>query len=87
MSAVVHSQTFVVPAESEFAHFRARTVCQYVALLHALALKDDRLLADTRVLIGALKFRELIDVCAHLTRKLTFLRSAFHAHNDSLGID
>ena len=81
-----HERHQHVAAERQFAHIGARTVGQHVALLDPLALEHDRLLVDAGVLVGALELGELIDVGAHFARKLPFVRAAFHAHDDALGI-
>ena len=46
----------------------------------------DGLLVDAGVLVRALELGELVNVGAHLARKLAFMRRAFHAHDDALGI-
>ena len=75
-----------VASERQFAHIGAGTVGQHLALDHALALRHDGLLVDAGVLVGALELGELVDIRAHFARKLAFMRRAFHAHDDALGI-
>src|ERR1700676_3959769 len=88
VSAPGHERDQHVPAESELAHVGARSVGQYVALLHPLALVHDRLLADASVLIGALELGELINIGADFARKLAFMSAtAFHANDDALRVD
>ena len=76
-----------VATQRQLAFVGARPVGQNIALSNPLPLVDDRLLADTGVLIGALKFGHRVDVRAHLAGKLALLGIALHTHNDALAID
>ena len=76
-----------VAAEAEFALLRARTVGDHLALEHAIALADHRLLIDAGVLVRALELGELVDVRANLARELRGVVLAFDAHDDALGVD
>src|SRR5204863_787752 len=51
-----------VAAKSKFTALRARTIGKNLALLHTVADSNQRLLADTSVLVRTLEFDELIDV-------------------------
>src|SRR5207245_1776484 len=75
-----------VAAEGKFAALRARTVGKNLALLHAVAHANQRLLADASVLVGTLEFDELIDVRAHFAAQHAGV-IGFHAHDDALGVD
>ena len=75
-----------VASQRQFAHIGAGAVGQHVAFHHPLPDFDDRLLVDAGVLVGALELGELVNVGAHLARKLAFVGGAFHADDDALAI-
>ncbi len=76
-----------VAAERQLAHVGARTVGDDLSLGDALPLLHDGPLVDAGVLVGALELGELIDVAAHLARKLHGMMLALDAHDDALGVD
>src|ERR1039458_215672 len=75
-----------VASQGQFAQVGTRTIGQHRALGDALAHPHNRLLIDTGVLVAPLEFGELVDVRAHLARKLAFMRRAFHAYDDAFAI-
>ena len=76
-----------VSSQRQLAVIGAGTVGNDLALDHALALFDHRLLVDAGVLVRALELGELVNVAAHLTRQLRGMMLAFDAHDDALGVD
>ena len=76
-----------VTAERQLAHVGAGTVSNDLTLGNPHALLHDGPLVDTGVLVRALELGELIDVAAHLARKLHRMMLAFDAHDDALGVD
>src|SRR2546430_3582465 len=75
-----------VAAEGKFTALRARTVGKDLALLHAVAHANQRLLADARVLVRTLELDELIDVRAHFAAEDAGV-IGLYAHDDALGVD
>src|SRR5260370_5895054 len=75
-----------VAAESKFAAFRAGAVGKNLALFHTVAHANERLLADTRVLVRTLELDELVDVRAHFAAEDARV-IGLHAHDDALGVD
>ena len=59
-----------VSAESQFAAIGARTIGKNLACLHTVTYANERLLIDASVLVGALKFCELIDVGANFAAQI-----------------
>ena len=86
VAAPGHERHQHVAAQSQFAEVGAGAVGQHLGLGDPLSDPDDGLLVDAGVLVRALELGELVDVGAHLARKLAFVRRAFHAHDDALGI-
>ena len=76
-----------VASQSQLAHIGAGSIGQNLRLHHALPHLHDRLLVDAGVLVRALELGELVDIRAHFARKLAFVRRAFDAHDDALGVD
>src|SRR5260370_76237 len=60
-----------VAAKSEFAALRAGTIGKNLALLHAVAHANQRLLADASVLVRTLEFDQLINLRADFTAEHT----------------
>src|ERR1043166_4449814 len=82
-----HERHEHIAPQRQFAAVGARPVRQHVALLHFLALMNDGLLVDARVLVRTLELRHLVDVGAHLAPELPFLDVALDAHDDALAVD
>ena len=76
-----------VASQRQLALLGARPVGDHLALDHPLALADNRLLIDAGVLVRALELDQLIDVRAHLARKLRGMMLALDAHDDALRVD
>src|SRR5262249_51525315 len=72
-----------VAAQSQLAQLRAWTVRQNITLLHPLPLVHDGLLADTGVLVRALKLGHRVNVRADFARHLTFVDVTLHADDDA----
>src|ERR1017187_3183486 len=75
-----------VASQGQFAEVGTGTIGQDRALLDALPHAHDGFLVDTGVLVAALELGELVDVGAHFTGKLAFVRRAFHADDDAFAI-
>ena len=76
-----------VASQRQLAMIGAGTVGDDLSLRDPLALQHNRLLVDAGVLVGALELGELVNVAAHLARKLSGMMLAFDAHDDALGVD
>ena len=87
VSAPGHEGHQHVASQRQLALLGARAVGDHLALDHALALADHRLLVDAGVLVRALELDELIDVGTHLARQLRGMVLAFDAHDNALGVD
>src|SRR5208282_1932735 len=87
VAAPRHERDQHVASESQLAKIGAWTVGNHLPLHHPLAFLHDRLLVDTGVLVRALEFGELINVAAHLARKLHRMMLALDTNNDAFGID
>ena len=74
-----------VAAKRELAAIRARTVGQHLALLHAVARANQRLLADAGVLVRALELREQVNVRPDFAAQHAGL-VGFHAHDHAFGV-
>src|SRR6266404_6144777 len=74
-----------VAAESKLAAFRARAVGKNLALLHAVAYANQRLLADASVLVRTLELDELIDVRSHFAAEHAGV-IGLHAHDDAFAL-
>jgi len=70
VTAPGHEGHEYVTSKRQLALLGARSVGDDLALDHAVALADNRLLIDAGVLVGALELDELVDVRTHLARQL-----------------
>ena len=86
VAAPGHESHQHVTAQRQLALLGARPVGNHLALHHALALADHRLLIDAGVLIRPLELDELVDVGTHLARQLRGMVLALDAHDDALGV-
>ena len=76
-----------IASQRQLALIGARTVGDDLALQHALALLDHRLLVDAGVLVRPLELGELINVAAHFAGELSGMMLALDADDNALGID
>src|SRR5207245_10417552 len=74
-----------VAPQGQLAALGARAVGEDLALFHAVAHANERLLADAGVLVRALELDELIDVRAHFAAEHAGV-VGFHAHDNALGV-
>ena len=76
-----------VATQSQLTEIGARAIGEHVALFDPLTLLDDRLLADTGVLIRAPELDQLVDIGTELLRFTGVDVFALDADDDALGID
>src|SRR5271154_387509 len=74
-----------VAAKRELASIRAGSVRQHLPLLHAVARANQRLLADTCVLVGPLELREQVNVGSNFAAQYAGL-IGFNAHDYAFGV-
>ena len=74
-----------VAAQGQFAAFGARAVGQHLALAHAVAHANQRLLVDAGILVGALELGERVDVGAHFAAEHAGV-VRLDADDDALGV-
>src|SRR6266705_467904 len=86
VAAPRHESHEDVAAESKFAALCARAIGKNLALLHAVADANQRLLADASVLVRTLELDELIDVRADFPAEHAGV-IGFHAHDDAFGVN
>ena len=82
-----HERDEHVAAQGELAELGARPVRQHLPLLHPLPDPHDRLLVDAGVLVGPPELRQVVDVGAHLARRLGRRRLPLDAYDDPLRVD
>jgi hypothetical protein len=87
VAAPCHECDQHVTAQCQLAHVSAGAVGDDLTFGHAHSLLHDGALVDASVLVGTLELGELINVAAHLARKLHGMMLALDAHDDAFGVD